>query len=671
MRISSEVNVDGLLDELVWETGQKATSFLQRTPNYGAQPAESTEVIILYDSENLYVGIRCFDSQPDGIKANMTQRDSELWNDDAFEIFIDSFFDRQSCSYFVINPLGTQTDGRCTGNGATVESIWDGDWRARAMITPWGWCGELAIPFFNLPFDASEDQIWGINLMRVHKRTSQDYLWQLEKQFFRASDYGRLVGLSGLRKGRVLEVIPFTTLRRGKNPDEELTGEVGGDLKYNLTPTLCANLTVNPDFAQIEADPDQINLSTEELRLPEKRPFFLEGCELFGTPTVLFYSRRIGEIMAGGKLTGKIDRVSLAVIDVQTPEERAVPTRFQDEEANFLAARLKTDVFGSSSIGLTGVNWANQKGYSRAAGLDAVFTLPQQCILGAQASFSMDRDEILDFEEEKGWEKRIDVSHESQHFEGHLTYLDRDPEFHLNTGYFGGRANISGFDGHITYLRPLESLHLHDANFNFFFSSFDDKDTGKLNYDFFRHNTSIFYKFLGYWFADGFDVQCSRERVAGQRYDNWQAYVSLIYNFANFENAGIRVKSGESFGAKANILESWLGVKPFELLSVELYTNRVTFTGHQNEIGWPDQWVTNLKARFDITRNIYLRGFFQTNDTHGWQLLRDVNLLLAWEFKRRSLLYVAVNYDEEWDDEHARRMTSRKVLTKASLFFWI
>jgi len=146
---------------------------------------------------------------------------------------------------------------------------------------------------------------------------------------------------------------------------------------------------------------------------------------------------------------------------------------------------------------------------------------------------------------------------------------------------------------------------------------------------------------------------------------------AIANNFANFENAGIRVKHGQSFGATAEILESWLGIKPFELLSVELFTNRVTFTGHHNEIGWPDQWITNLKARLDLANNIYLRGFFQTNDTHGWQKLRDANLLLAWEFRRRSTLYVAFNYDEEWDFEDARRVTSKKVLTKTSLFFGI
>ncbi|KPL19006.1 MAG: hypothetical protein AMJ92_05435 [candidate division Zixibacteria bacterium SM23_81] len=250
-RISSKIDIDGFLNEAAWKDGQNITSFLQRAPNYGDPPSEPTEVIILYDSENLYMGIRCFDSQPECIEANMTQRDSELWNDDAFEIFIDSFHDLQSCSYFVINPLGTQTDGRCTGNGTSVESIWDGDWRAMARVTSWGWCGELAIPFFNLPFDAGKDQIWGINLMRVHKRTGQDHLWQLEKQFFRVSDYGNLVGLRDLRRGRAFEMMPFTTLRRSENPDEQIKSDVGGDLKYNFTSTFSANLTINPKSKQI------------------------------------------------------------------------------------------------------------------------------------------------------------------------------------------------------------------------------------------------------------------------------------------------------------------------------------------------------------------------------------------------------------------------------------
>ncbi len=668
VRIFSKIRIDGFLDDPAWEEGEKVTTFLQSNPYYGAQPSESTEVRILYDSENLYVGVRCFDSQPEGIEANMTQRDSELWNDDAFEIFIDSFHDHRSCTYFVTNPLGTQTDGRCTGNGATIESVWDGDWMVKTRVTTWGWCAEFAIPFINLQFNARKNQIWGINLMRVHKRTGQDHLWQLEKHFFRVSDYGWLVGLRDIRRGRALEVIPFTTLRGDQNPDHPLKGELGIDLKYNPTSNFSTNLTINPDFAQIEADPDQINLSTEEIRLPEKRPFFLEGCELFGTPTTLFYSRRIGEIKAGGKLTGKANRFTLAIVDVQTPGRSDNPIGFQDKGANFLAARLKGDIFGSSFVGLTGVNWANRKGYSRAAGVDAGFTIPLDFTLGTQVSLSMDRDEILGWGKEKGWEKRIDLGHNSQLFEGHLSYLDRDSDFNLATGYFGGRSNIRGLDGHLTYKRPVESLNLHDAHFNFFFGSYDFKDTGKLNFKSFRHNTSIFYKLLGYWFANGFDLQWSQESVEGKIYDNHQAYISFIYNFASFENAGLRIKRGESFGVGARVLEAWLRFKPLGLLSIDLFTNRVTFVDHQNRIGWPDQWVSNLKARLDLTRNIYLRSFFQINDTYGRDLLRDLNLLFAWEFRRRCNFYIVFNHNEEWDDENEKKRTTQKILTKINLF---
>ncbi|KPL18672.1 MAG: hypothetical protein AMJ92_07040, partial [candidate division Zixibacteria bacterium SM23_81] len=345
--------------------------------------------------------------------------------------------------------------------------------------------------------------------------------------------------------------------------------------------------------------------------------------------------------------------------------------RFQDEEANFLAARLKGDIFGSSYLGLTGVNWANEEGYSRASGVDAGFTLPVGFTLTTQTSVSADRDGIKGLNKERGWEKRLDLQHDSQHFEGHLTYLNRDSKFHLNTGYSGGRNNVKGLDGHITYMRPLELMGLHDAHFNFIFASYDDKDTGMLNYDYFRHNTSIFYKFIGLWFANGLDAQWSKEKVEGRTYDNWQAYISWIYNFESFENAGVRIKRGQSFRSETDVLEAWIRFKPLGFLSLDLFTNRVDFTGRQNEIGWPDQWVTNMKARLDVTQNVYLRSFFQTNDTYGWSLLRDVNLLLAWEFKRRNVLYVAYNYDEGWDLVAGKREKSRRLLVKTSFFLGI
>ena len=485
------------------------------------------------------------------------------------------------------------------------------------------------------------------------------------------SDYGHLVGLRGLEKGRALEILPFASLRKSRHPDEDLNGDAGLDVKVHLTSTFSANLTVNPDFAQIEADPDQINLSTEELWLPEKRPFFLEGGDLFSTPTTLFYSRRIGEITAGGKLTGKADRFSLAVMDVQTSGEDGEDRSFRDREANFLAARVKGDILESSFVGLTGVNWSNDRGYSRAAGMDAGLSLPLGFILNAQASLSAERDEILDLEETEGWERKVNVNHFSRHFEGFFSYIDRDDDFTLNTGYFGGRTGVRGLDGVITYMNPAPSLGLHDVHYNSFFGHYQDKGGGGLNYQYFRENVSIFYQLLGCWFANGFDGQWSRERAAGRTYDNWQVYVSWIYNYASFENAGVRIKRARSFGAATDIQEAWVRWRFFQRLSFDLYTNRVAFEERQNQIGWPDQWITTLMMRLDMADNLYLRTFLQANDTHGWDLLRDINLLLAWELTRRNILYAAFNYDESWDDSADRRRTSQRALMKIGLFVGI
>jgi len=453
-----------------------------------------------------------------------------------------------------------------------------------------------------------------------------------------------------------------------RHPDEDLSGDAGLDVKVQPSFTVAANLTINPDFTQIEADPDQINLSTEELWLPEKRPFFLEGGDLFSTPTTLFYSRRIGEITAGGKLTGKADRFNLAVVDVQTPGEDGESESFRDEEANFLAARVKSDLPGASSLGLTAVNWSNGRGYSRAAGVDAGVSLPAGFVLNAQASLSAERDEILGSGPTEGWERRVDVNHYSRHFEGFFSHIDRDADFVLNTGYFGGRTNIRGFDGTITYMDPAPSLGLHDVHYNSFFGQYRSRDSGRLNYRYFRENISIFYQLFGAWFANGFDAQWSREQAAGTIYDNWQAYVSWIYNYAGFQNIGLRIKRARSFGAMADIVEAWARWRLLDRLSLDLFTNRVSFDGTRNRIGWPDQWVTNLTARLDMVENLCLRAFLQANETHGWDQLRDINLLLAWEPVRRNVLYLAFNYDEQWDDPAARRQTSQRVLTKVGLF---
>ncbi len=357
-RITKGPVIDGRLDDSVWLAARPISGFVQHEPFDGRDATERTEVRILFDRGALYIGARLFDQNPAGIIRGETRRDLALKEQDTFMILLDTFRDRQNGFLFATTPAGVEHDGQINkegeggfggpvGNapsvtGANENVNWDGTWEVRTTIDEQGWSAEFRIPFETLRYGSGKPQVWGLNLARFIRRKNEEDFWSpvpRQHTLFRVSMAGSLEGLEP-PSTRTLLLTPSVVGSLQKdyraNTATDAALEFGADAKIGLTPSLTLDLTYNTDFAQVEADDQQVNLTRFNLFFPEKRPFFLEnaGVFAFGTPQSadVFFSRRIGldrnnqqvPIDGGGRLSGKIGRLSVGLLDVQAGNNYSV-----------------------------------------------------------------------------------------------------------------------------------------------------------------------------------------------------------------------------------------------------------------------------------------------------------------------------------------------------------
>jgi len=356
--------LDGVLDEPFWQRARPATDFIQQDPVLGGTPTERTEVRIAFSRTTLYMGVMCFDSEPDLLLGNTMKRDEFLSADDRFMWTMDPSLDQQTGYFFEMNPSGLMADQLLSPAGSNRE--WDGIWNARVRRSELGWALEIEIPFRTISFDPDAPG-WGINFQRTVRRKNEENLWTgyLRNQGLRRLEYGGLLtGITDVSQGFGLEVVPYVSGNLfdapGAAEPQNLDGsvDVGVDLFYNLTPSLRANLTVNTDFAETEVDQRLVNLTRFPLFFPEKRDFFLDGATLFNfysefTPVRPFFSRRIGldeegrqqPITVGSKLIGQVGSEDIGVLYVRAGETTTAAGE------DFAVTRLRHRFWAQSSVG--------------------------------------------------------------------------------------------------------------------------------------------------------------------------------------------------------------------------------------------------------------------------------------------------------------------------------
>ena len=384
MRIETPPQVDGVLDEPFWADIPPVTGFKQRDPVDGAPASERTEVRIAFDDNALYFGFTFFDSEPDRIRRAILDRGGRIDKDDRVIIGLDTYFDRRNGYIFEIGALGTQDDALFSDESLDrPDWNWDGVFTTETTVNADGWVLEMEIPFTTIRFADVEEPVMGIAFSRAIRRKNEIVVWPHIGQDYKggvaqASQYARLTGLNDVRRGHRLEVKPFANLGtqrlRGQTGFE---GEstAGLDLKYGLTSNLTLDLTWNTDFAQVETDNVQINLTRFDLFFPEKREFFLERAGLFefGTTqeTEVFFSRRIGledDILGGGRLTGQAGPISVGALALRS--ESRVPEA--EGGAWNSVVRLQANLHERTTVGAIATSLDREGGASRTAGADFV-----------------------------------------------------------------------------------------------------------------------------------------------------------------------------------------------------------------------------------------------------------------------------------------------------------
>ena len=407
--------IDGLVDDAVWSIVEPYSTFTQQEPTDGQPATEQTDLWVLIDQSYLYVAVVCHDSEPDRLVVSQSRRDADLTNTDSIQILLDTFNDGQNAFVFGTNPFGIEYDGQVMGEGQTggrggggggsqrgqlrgFNINWDADWTVRTRSTERGWEAEFEIPLKTLRYTPGEDRVWGINVMRnIRRKNEQVFLSPVPRGYtlHRVSVAGKLNGLS-LPTRRDLKVIPFVTGSVNDNQtlgtdSVDRTGDVGLDVKWGVRADLTLDVTVNTDFAQVEADEEQVNLTRFALFFPEKRPFFLENAQVFqlGQPQAidLFFSRRIGlsdggqpiDIIAGGRLSGKLGGYNVGVLNMQTSDAFDRQTGESVSPANnFTVLRVQREVgrsnFGAMFVNRSGVgDLAATEDFNRAYGLDVAW----------------------------------------------------------------------------------------------------------------------------------------------------------------------------------------------------------------------------------------------------------------------------------------------------------
>ena len=445
VQATSPIVIDGALDEEVWTRAVPATDFIQADPLEGQPASEITEVRIAYDADYLYIAALCRDSDASGIVVNEIRKDFAGRDQDTFEVLLDTFADRRNGFVFSTNSRGAKADTQIANEGRDVNTNWDAVWWVEARKTADGWTAEFRIPFKTLRFEAGDGKTWGVNFARRVRRKNELSYWSPVSRaysIFRASSAGTLNGLPPLQKGRNLRIKPFLAAGAvrgvGENAfDRDVTA--GVDIKAGITPSLTFDATINPDFAQAEADEQQVNLTQFSLFFPEKREFFLENAGIFyfgdiprNSRTVarfrppeedllLFFSRRIGlndsgqqEPLHGGvRLTGRTGGFTLGLMTMQSKMEDGRPS------TNYTVARVRRDLFRSSDVGaiiLSREPNGDSADFNRVIGVDTNFRFFRNLSLNGFFARSQSRGVTTDQDSAKasiGWEdsaKRLQAS---------------------------------------------------------------------------------------------------------------------------------------------------------------------------------------------------------------------------------------------------------------------
>lgn len=445
------IRIDGRLDEEEWQDAAVLREFSQYDPVEGIPSIEDTEVRILYSGDAIYFGIRAYDAEPELILARLGERDRSVFGDDWVRIILDTFDDQRQGYVFYVNPLGIQTDGlwiegirRREGRPSSVSIDFSPDfiWESDGRVTEFGWEAEIRIPYLSLRFPSTPVQNWGINISREVKRRGFKQSWAPLTQNVSSTlaQSGRLVGLRDLRPKRLVEVNPVTTGKQlgdnesGSFQRHGFEGEAGLNARYGITQNLVMAATLNPDFSQVEADATRITVNERfALFFPEKRPFFLEGSEVFQTPQQLVYTRRVVDPVGGTKITGKVGSFTLGYLGALDESPSSLFGERGKAAVNLL--RIRRDVGTGSTVGILFTDRTRTKGgdFNRVVAGDARLVFKERYTFTTQWAGSWSASDGARYP----FKPSIfgSIARSGRILSWNMTFHDMHPEFQAEAGY--------------------------------------------------------------------------------------------------------------------------------------------------------------------------------------------------------------------------------------------
>ena len=681
VRIETPPKIDGKLDDVCWQNSAKTGELMQFEPQRGEPATQPTTIYVAYDANNLYIAFECFKNDMDNLAANLTRRDSFFFSDDHVEVLIDTFLDGRNCYAFALNPLGTQTDRRLINEGTnrrTGQSMigtaisWDCDWQGQASEATDKWTAEFSIPFAELRFSkGSEIATWGINFWRNDEAPAEEQTWaDLGERQYAVSRFGHLVDLhiTDLVTKRPVKIKPYSTLKpavlqpKGGKTTVEMKADVGLDLRYPIS-DFTIDLTLNPDFAQIEADPDLVNLTDIPLRFPEKRPFFLEGNELFQMPMDLFYSRKVEDLIGGGKVIGKFNKYNLAfmgaVAGPENPDKEIEASELPLANYNYSVLRLQREVGKTSSVGFLGVNKQRGGTYDRAGGLDARIQLPAATNLNLEYAREWKAGGLGMPESTADDLIFVQLARRTNVFSLDAIYADIGEHFNPETGFVprvGRRGLVIRSRYNKQYKGTIERLR-GEAEYERLANH-----TGELT----NHRA----RFSGLLGVSNFFFLLGPEWYYHVNDDNKPFTDRTVRSFVGwFPPKYVQIRNTSSFGVRDDkdtfFIRPEITIRPTAKLSFEFILQRL----HEKE---PDatQWeLSEWTRRFVVNYQFAQRMYARASAEFTLEKERRIFALFAYEYRPESNFFIVYtdNRDVEGDTE---RIVFIKVayLLKTDLF---
>lgn len=702
VKASSDPVMDGdVLNDPAWANVPEVTTFIQKTPDEGQSVSEKTAVKVMYTEKTFYVSVVCYDTNPGEIFISDTRRDSPLNNSDSFSFIIDTFKDFQTGYLFGTNPAGIEYDAQITGGGEGGSMMrrfsmgtgggfnvnWDAVWEVKSQKGDFGWSAEFAIPFKTLRYATNKDQSWGINFERVIARKKEEAHWS---PISRQHTMNRLVSAGTLTHmnvpaSRNIKILPYVLGQNNVNKSETTSkssdGNFGLDAKLSIGSSMSLDLTYNTDFAQVEADEQQINLDRFSLFFPEKRAFFLENAGLFsvgsgggffGPDIEMFFSRRIGvgpggapvPILGGGRLTGTAGGMKIGMLSMRTEAVKDIT------EANqYSVFRLKKELPNRTHIGAmyTALDHMGTDGYvNNAYAFDAQIGIGELSKIVVFGGLT----ETPEMDKDNAYAYRMEIARDTKQISTNASYTEVGASFNPEMGYLK-RENYRKWSGRIfTRFRPENKFGLLEirphVNYDGYWKLDGFQESGRWHID-------------NHWeFRSGFEIHTGTNLVkegvievfeisdsvfvSAGTYDDQEIQIMIMTNQAKPISFSSMNRIGGFFGGDR------INITPTVRLR---YKDRFTseFSSNFNKVNLPGgNFTTNLlRARltYSFTPKMYIQSLLQyNNQSDQWSM----NWRFIWQQSAATGLYLVYNQTQDYDGIPIEKNTKSFVVKYSYLF---